>query len=91
MSIEERLYNAGFEDVVYFPDYDEECIIGIDSNNRAVYSFEKMIRSLMNGGMDDMDAIEWIEYNTIRALPYIDNQTDGHAPIIMYDADWLGL
>ena len=91
MSIEERLYNTGFEDVVYFPDYNDKCIIGIDTNGRAVYSFEKMIQSLMENGMDDMDAIEWIEYNTIRALPYIDNQTDGHAPIIMYDADWLGI
>ena len=91
MNIEEKLLDAGFEDVVYFPDYGEECIIGIDSNNRAVYSFEKMIQSLMKDGMDDMDAIEWIEYNTIRALPYIDNYTDGHAPIVMYDVDWLGI
>lgn len=91
MSIEKRLIDAGFEDVVYFPDYGEECIIGIDSNNRAVYSFEKMIKYLMKDGTDDIDAIEWIEYNTIRALPYIDNETDGRAPIIMYDADWLGL
>ena len=91
MSIEQKLYDIGFEDVVYFPDYSEDCIIGIDVNGRAVYSFEKMIRSLMNDGMDDIDAIEWIEYNTIRALPYIDSQTDGHAPIVMYDSEWLGI
>lgn len=91
MSIEEKLCDAGFEDVVIFPDYGEECIIGIDSNNRAVYSFEKMIKYLIDDGVDDIDAIEWIEYNTIRALPYIDNATDGRAPIVMYDTDWLGI
>lgn len=91
MNIEERLLDSGFEDIVYFPDYEEECIIGIDTNGRAVYSFEKMIRSLMKDGMDDIDAIEWIEYNTIRSLPYIDSATDGHAPIVMYDSDWLGI
>ena len=91
MNIEERLCRTGFDDVIYFPDYGDECIVGIDSNNRAVYSFEKMIKYLMKDGTEDIDAIEWIEYNTIRALPYIDNATDGHAPIIMYDADWLGI
>ena len=92
MNIEEKLYRAGFEDVVYFPDYGYECIIGIDSCNRAVYSFEKMIRYLMDeDGIDDIDAIDWIEYNTIRSLPYINNQTNGCAPIIVYDAEWLGL
>lgn len=31
-------------------------------------------------GMEEMDAIEFIEYNTIRAIPYI-----GHgAPVVFY-------
>lgn len=91
MSVEERLCDASFEDVVYFPDFGEECLIGIDTNDRAVYSFEKMVDHLIAEGMDDVDAIEYIDYNTIRALPYIDNQTGGKAPIIMYSLDWLGI
>lgn len=91
MDIEEKLSNAGYEDVVYFPDFGEECIIGIDTNGRAVYSFEKMVEHLVNDGMSDIDAIDHIEYNTIRSLPYIDNQTENHAPIIIYSFDWLGV
>ena len=38
-----------------------------------------------NEGMDETEAIEWIEYNTIRALPYAGDQ----APIVMYPLiDW---
>lgn len=91
MSIEERLLDVGFEGVIYFPDFGEECLIGVDTNNRAVYSFEKMVSCLVDQGMDDIDAIEYIEYNTCRSLPYIDNQTEGKAPIIMYSVDWLGI
>lgn len=91
MSIEEKLLDSGFDEVVYFPDFGEECIIGIDANGRAVYSYEKMVSCLIDDETDDLDAIEWIEYNTIRSLPYIDIQTNGHAPIIVYSCDWLGI
>lgn len=87
MGIKENLINSGFEDVVYFPDFGEECVVGVDTNNRLVYSLKKMVDYLMSQGDDELDAIEWIEYNTIRSLPYIDNQTDGCAPIIIYDLD----
>lgn len=30
---------------------------------------------------DEIDAIEWIEYNTIRALPYAGDK----APVIVYE------
>lgn len=85
MSVKEKLLDAGFEDVVYFPDFGEECIVGIDTNNRVVYSFKKMVDYLIGQGDSEIDAIEWIEYNTIQSLPYIDNQTNGCAPIIIYD------
>ena len=40
-----------------------------------------MVEWLMNqDGMDETSAIEWIEYNTIRSLPYVGDK----APIIMY-------
>lgn len=90
MNIGEELQEMGFDNVVYFPDFKDECIIGIDTNGRAIYSYEKMIDSLIEEGIDDIEAIEWLEYNTIRSLPYIDNQTEGKAPIIMYSRDWLG-
>lgn len=46
-----------------------------------MYDFEKMVEWLMETeGLSDIEAIEWIECNTIRALPYMGEG----APIIMY-------
>ena len=48
---------------------------------RVVYSYEKMVEALVaEDGMTDEEAREFIDYNTIRALPYFPN-----APIVMYD------
>ena len=84
----EHIANLGYEDVVYFQGY-ETAFIGmtvIEDIPRAVYSYDKMIESLMlEDGMDYADAVEWIDFNTIRALPY----WGAHAPIVMYDdPDW---
>lgn len=75
------LNELGYEDVVVFenPDYDS-AIIGVSEGRRAVYDFDKMVKHLVDkDGMTDEEAIEFIEYNTIRALPYFAN-----SPIIMY-------
>jgi hypothetical protein len=74
------LCDMGYENAIVFdnPDYDE-AIIGITDEGNVVYDFNKMVKCLVDkDGMDDTDAIEFIEYNTIRALPYIDTP-----PIIM--------
>lgn len=83
MSVEQRIVDAGFEDVVYFvnPDY-ESAFIGISNDNRAVYDYNRMIEFLTEEGMEDEDAADFIEFNTIRALPYIEK--DGLAPVIVY-------
>lgn len=83
MNTEDTLLNAGYEDVIYFSNFGyDDALIGVDTNNRAVYDFEKMVKWLLNN--EDFDneeeAIEWIEYNTVRALPYIGE----NGPIIMY-------
>lgn len=80
----ELLNELGHEEAIVFenPSYDE-AIIGIDSNERVVYDYDKMVRCLMKeDGMPYEDAIEFIEYNTIRALPYIPN-----SPIVTYTFD----
>lgn len=81
MTAEEKLLDSGYEDVIIFKDegYDD-ALIGVSDGNRAIYDFELMIKWLINkDGMTKEEAIEWIEYNTIRSLPYFEN-----APIIMY-------
>lgn len=58
--------------------------IGVSVNNCAVYSYDKLIESLCkHNNWESTDAIEWIEYNTLRALPYM--ASVGNPPIIIYD------
>ena len=78
----ERILNAGFENVNYLVNYSyDDALIGISEDNRAIYDYNKMIDWLMNKeSLSEEEAIEWINYNTIRALPYMGDK----APIIMY-------
>lgn len=78
----ELLNTLGLEDSIVFenPDYDS-AIIGYDmSNNRIVYDFELMIQDLINNdNMTYDDAVEFIHYNTLRAIPYAGEM----APIVL--------
>ena len=69
---EEKLLDNGYEDVIILANesYDT-ALIAVTDDNRAVYDYEKMIDYLCNRhGWTAEEAIEWIEYNTLRALPY---------------------
>ena len=82
MNAEEKLLENGYQGVVYLTDesYDD-ALIGVTDGGRAVYDYEKMIQWLIEKDkMTAEEAIEWIDYNTIRALPYFGE----NAPIIMY-------
>ena len=82
MNAKEKLLDNGYEDVIFFTNFGyDDALIGVDVNNRAVYDYQKMIEWLViNEELTDEEAADWIDYNTIRTLPYIG---DG-APIIMY-------
>lgn len=74
MTAAEKLAEWGYEDVIIFenPSYDD-ALIGITTDNRAVYDYELMVEWLFkNYGWSREDAVEWIEYNTLRAIPYYD-------------------
>ena len=70
--------------VVVFDNLDyDSALIGITEDNRAVYDYDLMIKYLMDTqGWDETESIEWIEYNTLRALPYVQG-----SPIVMYRFD----
>ena len=77
----ELINDCGYEDIVIFnnPDY-ASAFVGVSDDNRAIYDYEKMIKHLIKEwNCDNMEAIEFIDYNSIRSLPYYEN-----APIIMY-------
>ena len=82
MNVEERLLEYGYEDVKYLVNesYDD-ALIGVSDDGRAIYDFGLMVEWLMTQyDWSDIEAIEWIETNTLRALPYMGEG----APIIMY-------
>jgi hypothetical protein len=81
MTARERIEAAGYEDVVIFENYSyDDALVGVSEDNRAVYDFDRMVDWLcQNENFTHDEAVEWIEYNTIRALPYYDD-----APIIFY-------
>lgn len=78
--IRDALCDMGHEEALLFdgPDYDE-AIVGVTDEGQVVYDYDKMVQILVEReGYTEMEAIEWIEYNTIRSLPYFDNP-----PIVM--------
>ena len=61
-----------------------DAIIGITDEGALCYSYEKMIKWLMdNDGMDYEGAMEFVDYNTIRAIPYAASM--GVKPIVVYN------
>lgn len=85
MNAKERLLDAGYEDVKYLVNFSyDDALIGVSHDGRAIYNFDLMIDWLMEKeGWSDIEAIEWLEFNTIRALPYMGKD----APIIMYSLE----
>ena len=81
-SSEEKLWENGYEDVIILKNYSyDDALIGVTEDNRAIYDFDKMVQWLIHTeNFTQEEAIEWIEYNTIRALPYMGER----APVIMY-------
>jgi hypothetical protein len=82
VTAEEKILDAGFEDVTILENYSyDDALIGVTEDGRAVYDYEKMVAWLVETeGFTELEAVEWIDYNTIRALPYMGDK----APLIMY-------
>lgn len=78
----ERIQELTQEDgtvILRDPDY-ADALIGITEEGRAVYDLNKMVVCLVqNDGIIEAEALDFIMYNTFRALPYMGEK----APIIM--------
>lgn len=84
-ALDEFLSETYGDDVVHFdgPEFDGG-IVGVTTDGRLVYSYEKLVESLAEAnGWSREDAVDWIEFNTLRSLPYI----HGKAPVVMNDLD----
>lgn len=72
MAINKEIREQLPEEALVFDNFAyDNSIIGVSTDGRVVYSYEKMIQELMSDeGLSEMEAIEWIDYNTIRAISY---------------------
>ena len=68
------------------PDY-VTAIIGITDEGNIVYNYDDMVDFLMeNDKMSEEEAMDFISYNTIRAIPYM-NVEGAAKPIIVYPVE----
>ena len=59
------------------------AIVGSDTDSRLVYSVTKIISALVDeDGMDEQEALEWFEFNTLGTFSGMDNI---NKPIFIYD------
>ena len=80
----EKLNENDYDNVIVFqnPSYDA-ALIGVSIDNRAVYDYSKMIDVLREDGMSDDQAVEFIDFNTVRAVAY----AGPAGPIIFHPLD----
>ena len=82
MSVNFDVRNKLPVDAIVFDNHSyDNSIIGVSLDGRVIYSFENMVSELMSDeGWDTLTSVEWIEHNTLRALPYFGEK----APIIVF-------
>lgn len=78
----DSILELGFEDSSIFvnPCYDS-AIIGYDDDGRIIYDYELMAEYIMeHDGMEYEEAVEFIDYNVIRTIPYMNDPK----PVILH-------
>lgn len=82
MAVNQDIRDKLPEDTIVFDNMSyDNSIIGTTFDGRAIYDFDLMVVELMDDeGWTDEEAIEWIEMNTLRAIPYGGDK----APIVVY-------
>ena len=84
--LQEYLGAQGHEETVFFeaPSF-VKAITGITESEQLIYDYDLMISAAMEEeGWTAEDAIEWIEYNTIRSIPYMGQ----YHPIVSLPINW---
>lgn len=84
-AIKEFLADMHGPDVVVLegPEFDDG-IVGVTQDGRVAYSYGRLVDALMQShGWDETDAVDWIEFDTLRSLPYLGDR----APVVLTDID----
>lgn len=79
--VRQELADIAEDAVVFDNPYFDNSIIGLSEDGRVVYSYESMCEEMANDdNISIEDAAEFIDYNTLRTIPYIGY----NAPIVVY-------
>ena len=82
----QRDFEASHAYVFNLPSFDDS-IIGLTEDNRVVYDYDLMVQEFSkDANISWADAIEFIEYNTIRSLPHIKEQV---RPVIIFHSETI--
>ena len=66
------------------PSYDN-AIVGLSDDGRVMYDYDLMVKELTEEtALTEEEAIQFLDYNTIRTLPYIEEKV---RPIIIFDSN----
>lgn len=58
----------------------DNSVVGVTDDGRLVYDYNLMVKEFMEDEeCDEIEALEWLDYNTMRALPYMGED----APIVI--------
>ena len=78
--LKEHLVSLGYETTVVFenPDY-LSAVMGITTDGRLIYDYSKMIKELESEEMTEEEAVDFIDSNTLRVLPYCGEK----APVVL--------
>lgn len=77
------LLDNDLTDTPYLVDEDyKDAILGYTDDKRLVYSYEKMVKYLVdNNGLKEDDAMDYIDYNVVGMLKSMGEKS----PIIVYE------
>ena len=63
--VKDYLIELGMEGTIVYDDY-PDAFLGISNDDRAVYSYEKMVECLMErDGMTEEEAMDFLHFNTL--------------------------
>lgn len=77
--LNEMLIENGYEDVIIFNSF-ADAFVGVSVDNQAIYDYSKMVDVLIKDGMEETEAMEYVDYNCV-------NCKGKGMPIII---DWMG-
>lgn len=80
-ALEEYAKEQDQEIIMLDSPYFDKSVVGVTEDGRLVYDFDKMVKEYRKDERcSELDAIEFLEYNTLRAIPYMGEG----APIIVH-------